>query len=228
VTIEILDWRHEQPNPPPLVRGKRKHLLRGGEVVVRDPSAIDGVVIHQTACTFAKARDQPTRHHRAFGVACHALAFRDRKVVLPNPLRWYVQHGNGFNPHTLGLEVEGLLPGLEDDPTTVPREDLETTWKRTPDELTDDLVATACEALRLLVELGRAEGMPIEWIYAHRQSGADRRSDPGQGTWRRVVLGYAVRVLGLKTDPARVVRNRKGKGGRPIPRAWDPAGVGRY
>ena len=32
----LIDWRDRQPNPPPRVRGKRKHLLAGGRVLERD------------------------------------------------------------------------------------------------------------------------------------------------------------------------------------------------
>jgi hypothetical protein len=229
--IEVLDWRDRQTNPPALVRGKRKHLLAGGKVVVRDPKTITGIVIHQTACTFGPSDNAERRHARALGVACHALAFRDRTVVLANPLRWYVQHGNGFNDYSLGLEIEGRCSGLVDDPTTAPREDLETTWGGPPDDVTDDVVAAARVALDELVRRGREEGMPLEYVWAHRQSGPDRRSDPGEELWRRVVLEHAVPVLGLRTQPGLVVVSKKQKARkspRPIPLAWDPAGIGRY
>ena len=66
--------------------------------------------------------------------------------------------------------------------------------------------------------------MPIEFIWAHRQSSASRRSDPGQSLWQEVVLAYAVPVLGLKTQPARIWGD-----GRPIPVEWQPdGGVGPY
>lgn len=224
--VAVLDLRSQQPNPPPLYRGKRKHRIRNGRVVLRDPKKITGVTIHQTACVFGPLNDLVVRHRRALGVACHALAFgRDRTVVLANPLRSYVYHGNGFNPDDLGLEIEGHFSGLLDDPSTTPRrEDLETVWNgKEPTKITVDIIETACEALRILVELGRSEGMPIEYIRAHRQSSGTRRADPGEGMWREVVLGYAVPTLGLKTQPRRAIGT-----GRPVPRAWDPAGVGRY
>lgn len=226
VGVALLDLRSQQPDPPPPVRGKVKHKIVRGHVVQRDPKKITGVTLHQTACLFGPKNDLVARHRRALGVACHALAFGvDRTVVLANPLRSYVWHGNGFNAFELGLEVEGHFPGLEDDPKTTPRrEDLATIWGgKTPTKITEDIVDTAREALRLLVELGRAEGMPIEFIHAHRQSSSTRRSDPGQGLWKAVVLEYAVPVLRLKTEPTRVVGD-----GRPIPLAWDPAGAGRY
>lgn len=229
--VEVLDWRDRQPNPPPLVRNKRKHKIdpRTRLVVERDPHDVDGIVLHQTACVFGPSDDAERRHRRALGVACHALAFRDATVVLANPLRWLVWHANGFNPRALGLEVEGLFPGLLDDPRTVPREDIATTWGGEPDELTEMLVATAQRALRELVERGRAEGMPIRYLWAHRQSSGSRRSDPGEEPWRRIAIEYGQRELGLELQPALALPSRSSGHGRPIPRAWDPAGgVGRY
>ncbi len=226
VGVALLDLRSQQPDPPPLYRGKRKHKLYRGKVVQRDPKKVTGVTIHQTACIFGPLKDPIARHRRALGVACHALSFGiDRTVVLANPLRSYVWHGNGFNAYELGLEVEGHFSGLLDDPRTTPRrEDIETMWNgKTPTQMTADILETACEALRILVELGRLEGMPIEYVHAHRQSSGTRRADPGEGIWRDLILGFAVPVLNLKTQPRRAIGT-----GRPIPRTWDPSAVARY
>ena len=222
MTVEVLDWRARQPNPPKLVRGKKKHRLDAhGLVVVRNIGDIDSITVHQTACTFGKAKGDPDRYHRAFGVACHALAFSDRRVVLPNPLLWHVNHGNGFNARALGLEIEGRFPGLKGKPGTL------ASTPETP--VTEDLVETAREALRQLVELGRGLGMPIRYAHAHRQSSPTRRSDPGEELWRRVVLEYGVPELGLVTQPQLVLlTGRPPEPGRPIPLAWDPQGVGKY
>lgn len=233
--IELYDWRSLQPNPPQLPKKKHRTERRreGGKlverVVERDPKTIDGIVIHQTACSFGPSDDADRRHRRALGVACHALAFRDGAVVLANPLRWAVLHGNGLNDRSLGLEIEGLFSGLEDDPATIPNEAKATAWGGEPDVVTELLVTCARHALRELVERGRAEGMPIRYVWAHRQSSGSRRSDPGQTLWRRVVLEYGVPQLGLFAQPALVLASRSSGPGRPIPKAWDPvAGVGRY
>ena len=224
--LRILDLLDSQPNPPPLVRGKRKHRVRRGAVVERKPSQVDTIMLHQTACTFGKRSDQLTRHHRALGVACHNLAFADGVMVRANPLSWYVYHGNGFNSRSLGVEAEGSFPGLMDDPDTPRREDLATHWgddgKMT--EVTDLLVETTCLAISDLVKRALIWGAEIRYIVAHRQGSANRRSDPGEGLWKRVVLDWAVPELGLETRPDWV----KGSG-YPVPKAWDSqAGVGRY
>lgn len=226
--VEVTDWRGLQPDPPPLVRGKRKHRVRrtmeAGRIVEhveeRDPKRIDGIVLHQTACSFGPSDDANARHRRALGVACHALAFRDGAVVLANPLRWTVLHGNGLNDRSLGLEVEGLYSGLEDDPSTLPDEAARSTWGGRPDVVSELLVAAGRRALRELVERGRAEGMPIRYVWAHRQSSRTRRSDPGAVLWRRLIVEYAQPVLGLVAQPSMVLQSKSSGPGRPIPAAW--------
>lgn len=223
----LYDLRAEQST------AHKKTRVRGGRTVRRKPEAVTGIVLHQTAVNFgvsphqvraADGDEDLALARRGLNVACHAIAFRRGFFVATHPLVHYVSHGNGFNRYTLGLEVDGRYSGLADDPATLPREDVRTTWGgHEPTELTARTLETARAALRWLVEAGRAEGMPIETIYAHRQSSATRRSDPGELLWRELVLGYAVPVLGLRTDPGLVVGS-----GRPVPAAWDPGGFGPY
>jgi hypothetical protein len=206
-TPTLLDLRAEQTNPPKLVRGERKHLVRNGSVVVRDPKTIDTICVHQTACFFGPANDPTAKHRRALDVACHALGFQDGTVALPNPLHWYVWHGNGFNSRSLGFEFEGVFPGL-----------------RKQRLLSPLALETARFGIHELVRLGREGGCPIQFIVAHRQSSSSRRSDPGQEFWEDVVLAYAVKVLGLVP-----IQSLKMGGGRPIPKEWDKeGGVGAF
>ena len=218
--IERIDLRPLQTDPAP----KTKVVL--GRTVMRAPHSITGIVIHQTAVEFGISREDLrlaggdpdlAQQRRALRVACHALAFREGWVVMGNDLRSYVWHANLLNSHTLGLEIEGNYAGIERDPSTA--------WRGArPSGPPDDLVVdTAREALRWLVDEGRRMGMPIEWVYAHRQSSLLRRNDPGETLWRRVVLDWGVPRLGLRTAPNLVVGD-----GRPIPEDWDPAGVGTY
>jgi hypothetical protein len=215
-----------------------KIKMAGSRPVIRDPSKINSVVVHQMAAEFGATKANVTKYgreqaiaRRALGIACHAAAFRDGQSVLATPATWYVQHGNGFNEHSLGLEIDGHHAGLADDPATVAiREDLKTTYGGTPTLLTDTLIAAARDALRWLVETARAEGCPLEWIYAHRQSSADRRSDPGELLWRAVVLDFAEPELGLRARPDvwLPASNPRNGPGKTIPIEWDPRGVGHY
>lgn len=215
--VPFIDLRHLQKDPHP------KSKVFGNRTVRRAVSAVTGVTLHQTAVKFSVTKAQIVSAgndrqlalaRRGLNVACHAMAFHDGFFVATAPLDWYIYHGNGFNAHDLGLEVDGLYPGLRGgrtwngDPATVP---------------TEQSIAAAREALRWLVETGRSMGMPIEFLHAHRQSSATRRSDPGQELWEALVLDYAVPVLGLKTRPAYVLGD-----GRPVPVEWDPNGVGKY
>lgn len=226
--IRILDLTSEQTNPP---TREEKFKVRRGRVVERNPRDVDSITLHQTACVFGLNKAVgPTRHHRALGVACHALAFRDGVVALPNPLAWYVNQGNGFNPRGLGLEVEGSFPGIPDDPSTPEREDLDTHAgdDARMTEVTDLLVETTRRAMLELVERAADWGAYLRYIHAHRQSSATRKSDPGWEVWVRTVLEYAVPVLGLQVDNT-LVLGKGAKRGRPIPLDWDPLrGEGSY
>jgi len=227
--VRHLDLCDEQKNPPPYkVRdGKKINIAQTarGKVVVRRPSDITGIGIHQTACVFgpAGASKADQRHRRALNVPCHALAFRDGTFVTAFPLEWYVYHGNELNAFSLGLEIEGHYPGLPDDPRTPAREDIKTTWKGKATPFDDLTVETSREALRYLVEEGRSRGMPIEWIWAHRQTNGSKPSDPGWEIWKHVVLDYGVPTLGLRTQP-----NQTWRDGKPIPAQWEPGATGRY
>lgn len=218
--VFLYDLREEQTNPPSKAN---KFKLVAGKVVHRAPSQVTGITIHQTAVHYSVADYQVAASdgdrelalaRRSLDVACHVMAFHDGFIAWPNPLDWYVYHGNGFNASELGIEIDGNYPGLIGGKT----------WNgKTPTEVTDDVVKAACAGIELLVREGRKMGMPIEYIHAHRQSSATRRSDPGEELWKRVVLDYAVPVLKLKTQPNLVLKD-----GRPIPKEWDVSGVGAY
>lgn len=234
--VPMYDLRARRVASSPKVRMVR------GRPFVRLPQAVDGIVLHQTAAPFGVADYQLRAAGgdrnlalatRATGVACHAMAFRSGFFTAATPLTWHVNHGNGFNSRSLGLEVDGLYSGLRDDPETTPRrEDIETTMgRREPTVITDATIAAARAALRWLVEAGRAEGMPIRYIWAHRQSSPSRRSDPGEAWWQLLAEEYAIPVLGLEAQRSLAIRSTSKKApgmGRPIPVEWSPLGSGRY
>ncbi len=227
--MPILDLRSQQSNPFPAKKDSKGNTIATSKVIKgktfeRDPKTIDGIVIHQTACVFGPANDLDRRNRRALGIPAHAVAFRDGTVVLPCPLSWYLYTSNGFNQRTLGLECEGQYPGLLDDPRTPKREDETSIWKgATPTPLDDTAIASFRLALKRLVEEGRDLGMPIKWIWAHRQSNGQKPSDPGQAIWQRIVLEYGVPVLGLTTRPADILGD-----GKPVPGAWDSSSIAPY
>lgn len=217
---ELYDLRAEQTDPP---KKRKKYKIQKDKVVKRGVKSISGITIHQTAVEFGVAAYQVEQARgdfqlalarRSLGVACHMMAFRNGIFAWAAPLDWYVFHGNKFNPTDIGLEIEGNYPGVIGGKT----------WNgKKASKVTDSIVLSACNALELIVTQGRSMGMPIKYIHAHRQSSATRRADPGEEIWKKVVLGFAVPYLGLETQPELVLSN-----GRPIPKEWDPDGVGTY
>lgn len=216
------DLRSQQSNPPAKAN---KFKIENGKVVERDMSDVDGVVLHQTAVWYGVSQNQinaaggdkhQALHNRGLDVACHAIAYGGQganledvcgHAIATNPLNWYVYHGNGLNSRSLGLEIEGDYPGLIGSSEEVP----------------DNIIQAAKDALRYLVEEGRRLGAPIKYLWAHRQSSDTRRGDPGEEIWKKVGLDYGVKVLGLETQPEKVWGS-----GYPIPVEWDPDGTGNY
>lgn len=218
--VKVFDLRSEQENPP---KAEKKFKLSAGKVVRRNVRAVTGITVHQTAVPYS-VRDYQVEAsdgnvtlalaRRALDVACHVMAFRAGFVAWVNPLDWYVYHGNGFNSIDLGIEIDGRFPGLIGTRT----------WDDKPATVVDKQVVNAARAgIELLVREGRALGMPIEFIHAHRQASQSRRADPGEELWKRVVTEWAVPKLGLKTEPLKTLKN-----GRPIPIEWDDDGFGNY
>jgi hypothetical protein len=212
--VKLYDLRREQSDPHP--KSKRD---RGGKTVRRTPAAIDSIVLHQTGVRFG-APDTDRLAARALGVACHAMAFREGFLAWPVEPLWYIHHADRLNARSLGLEVEGVYPGLIDGKTRAVDE--------TP--LTNEVVHAARMGIKLLVEEGRRCGCPIKYIFAHRQCDSWRRADPGEGLWRRVVVEYAVPELQLVAQPGDRFPHPKGatRKGKTIPTRWDPKGVGKY
>lgn len=216
----FFDLRNE---PVPFDKGSR-FRMKDGNVLRRNPAVVDGIVIHQTGVQFGVNDRQIDRAggdedlalaRRAKGIPAHAVSF-EGFYVKNYPLDFYCYHAGRLNRKTLGLEVDGLYPGVEGDLSTIWGGKTETTFTKGRQE-------AARAALRFLVEEGRQKGMPIKYIYAHRQSSKTRRADPGEEIWRKVVLEYGVPVLGLETRPTSIFGE-----GRVIPEVWDPNGSGMY
>jgi len=220
---EVVDLRSEQTNPP--VEKDKWKIDAKGKVVVRAPASVSGVMLHQTAVFYGVSSQQQAAsggdrhlalHRRGLNVACHAIAFDGQRAgvvcghgVATAPVAWYCYQANTANAESLGLEIEGAYPGTVTPGCVMPSQ---------------TVIDAARAALRYLVEEGRREGMPIRYVWAHRQSSASRRGDPGEALWKAVALEYGVKVLGLETQPARTWGD-----GRPIPVEWQPdGGVGRY
>ena len=214
----LLDLREQQVNPFPRKKSSDGKVINtskvvAGKTVERDPKKVTGIGIHQTACTFGPSNDRPKAHRRALGIPAHVTAFRDGVYVAAAPLTWYLYHGNDLNEFSLGLECEGVYPGLVGGKA----------WGGDPTPLDPVAIDTFRAALKWLVDEGRKAGMPIEFIWGHRQANGQKPSDPGEGIWKHVVVEYGCTQLGLKTQPEKFWRD-----GKTIPPQWDPRGVGKY
>lgn len=224
--VKVYDLTHLQKTRAPKTR------VRKGRTVKRDPGVVTGIVLHQTAVKFGVADYQirqaggdrsEAKRRRSLNVAGHAVVFRAGWVCLAHPVLSYVHHAGPLNTTTVGLEVEGVYPGLLDDPNTTPREDLLTLWKhKKPDKLDAITIAAARRAVVELKEQVAKAGGHLRYIYAHRQSSWSRRSDPGEALWKEVGE-WAVSTLGMKA-----LRDQTFGTGKPIPKEWSVYGVGKY
>jgi len=216
--LKVIDLSAEQTDfldyDPPHHKLVLDKLTKKQAVAVRKPQSIDGIVVHQTATAFGTTPNQVqaaggdrvlAKHRRALGVAAHMTAFDTGFAVLAHPLLWYVYHGNALNARSLGLEIEGSFPGEVG---------------AGPEKLVGPLLQAAKDGLAYLVLEGRRAGMPIRFIWAHRQSSQTRPNDPGEEIWRKIVLNYAERELGLISQPDLVM------GGKSIPDVWKKSGGG--
>ncbi|MEM7151549.1 MAG: N-acetylmuramoyl-L-alanine amidase [Myxococcota bacterium] len=215
--VKIYDLRSEQTSP------HRDSKQSNGRTLQRDVSTIDSIVIHQTGVKFGAEQYQIDMAggdrelalaRRSLTVACHVMAFHDGFLAWPTELSWHIYHANRLDGGSLGIEIDGNYPGLVGGKTNNGKD---ATY------VTDAVVSAAQRGVKLLYEEGKKLGCPIEYIYAHRQLSGSRRADPGEELWRRVVLDYAIPVLGLK--PRRDFTIDKG---RTIPTNWDPEGIGSY
>lgn len=214
-------------------RQKRSKLRwKIGHTVMRDPKTVKGICLHQTAVQFGarpshykQAKEMlkgtnPTRgdiERLAIAlrvvedVPSHALAMQSGDVVLRSPLEAFLYHANALNPISLGLEIEGLYDGVEVEGAHPP-----------PTPVT---IAAARRAVRELHTRGLEAGMPIEYIWAHRQSSGTRVGDPGSVLWEEVGI-WASDELGLKMEPLRTWESKRSGWGNPIPELWSgPKGI---
>ncbi len=222
----LIDLRTQRIASAPRIR-----MTPQGKPHQRAPTAVTGICLHQTAVRFGVSARQLASAggdravalaRRALDIAAHATVFHPDPagthgpLLVPcAPLAWHVNHANGMNPTTLGIEVDGLYAGVEDDPRTVWGDKPPTAW-------TDEMARAVFAMVEWLLAEARGAGMDIRFIYAHRQSSATRRADPGELIWRTVAL-RAVTELGLRMEPKRVWGS-----GLPLPAAWGIDGGGRY
>lgn len=190
------------PIPPMMDDGEPDAWARARP---RQISAVEGVCFHVTAVaggfgvssTLLRkhdgdedaarlARYTEQRHVRTY----HWITdHRGGRLIRKLPANVHSYASNGLNRKTIAHAYDAAVDGPFD-------------W---------DL---AVESIVAMVEAERADGVPLRYGYAHAQSSAHRRSDPGELYWRRAVIPAAARV-GLELRHEFAVGT-----GRPIPSAW--------
>jgi hypothetical protein len=211
----VIDQSHLHNNPPDRVPSRKDPTklisiveLRGKTAKVRDTKVVNAIGYHQMAVNIGVSAQQlkaaggdrfKARNLRAKRIAAHMCAFRDGTIIHNFPFLWHVYHGNGLNPFSYGLELEGIYDGDEN-----------------LDQTTDATMERFRDAVRFIVEFGAALGSDVHRGLAHRQVSKDRIGDPGAENWKEVAL-WAEKELGVYTEPNFTLGS-----GSPIPNEWDP------
>ena len=188
----------------------------------RDWSKVTGICLHQTACVLG---ERPARWDT---VGAHAGVTRSGQIILLHDFDKLVVHGNGWNAQTVGIEIDGLYAGLEDDPKTVVNEATRTTWDdpttavhEKPLILTSETVEAVSQLIRYICAEVEKHSGKIKALVAHRQASATRENDPGEAIWKKVALPMS-KELGLHDGgPGFKIGN-----GYAIPEQWDPTRKG--
>lgn len=228
--ISFYDLRDKQDFDYP--SNARKARFHGSAPLMRDPSTIDTIVVHQTGIEFGVSEHAIKKNKgdkalalatRALDVASHVMSFRSGFFVASHPLLAYLNSSGVLNARSCAIEIEGNYSGLEDDLETLAREDLKTIWKGQPTELTDKTIEASKEAIRFLVKEGKSIGINFKQIATHRQSSESRRADPGEAIYKKIILPIA-EELNLK-----ITINSFRKNARTVPKNWDEQnGIGEY
>jgi N-acetyl-anhydromuramyl-L-alanine amidase AmpD len=170
------------------------------------------------------------RLERYDAINVHFVVTRAGKILRLYDLDTATCHGNGWNNQTVGIEIDGLYAGQEDDPTTLVDESLLTTWndpttphRETPMQVTPEAMEAARNLVRWICEEVALNKGKVGVLVAHRQSSASRRNDPGEAIWRAVALPMMAE-LGLHSGGD----GFKLDDGYPIPEVWGGANGIKY
>lgn len=209
------------------LRGHHTPVLNGKIYFPRSRpwDQVRGVTLHQTACWMG---EKPERY---WHIGAHFAVTREGRIFRMADLDRLVIHGNGWNNQCVGIEVDGLYAGLEDDPNTIPNEALLTTWndpttkvRETPMKVTAESMTRLRQLLRwIYFEIARNGGAQ-KVLGAHRQSSGNRENDPGQAIWQSSAVPIQAELRLSDGGPGFFLTNppEHGGNGKPIPTAWNP------
>jgi hypothetical protein len=204
---EIRDVRTSVANLGPLPGGKNARgetwYKRDARASPRKRSAIDSIVLHHMA--FNRGNDLADY----LKVGAHYAVTADGQIAQLYDDLDFLNASNGFNGRSIAIEFAGNFPDHRF-----------RWWKPAKRTLPDRCYLTPAQvrAGRCLLATLKARFSGIEYVYAHRQSSANKANDPGPDVWYHVGE-WAIRELRL-TD--RAPRTHVGTG-QPIPTAWRTA-----
>ena len=202
-SITTFDLRHETNGIIPHSR-----IVRG-RTVMRPAASITGICIHQMGMDIEPTEGQLMHaggNHRLAKarsfreIPAHACASKDQFFSVHAELQHFLSHGHSFNRDTIALEIEGSYDEYIKD--------------KKRDELTENTILASREALSYLVRGGIEVGMPLKYIYAHRQAHRLLSRDPGEAIWREVVM-WGAETYDLEIRP----RHTRGDG-HAVPTTW--------
>lgn len=208
----------------PLVKSLKTGKLERYTPVRRPWLEVTGVTLHQTACNMGE------RIERYDTIGAHFAVLRSGRVLRMCDEDRIVYHAQGWNNRCVGIEVDGLYAGREDDPRTVHDEALASTWddpstptREKPMQVTDAAMRSTRMLVRWIAWRVAQHNGTLRVLCAHRQSSESRPNDPGEAIWRAVALPLHLE-LGLSDGgPGFKIGD-----GRAIPREWDGTRSERY
>jgi hypothetical protein len=162
--------------------------------------SIVGITLHQTACDFG--HEKPARWDT---LSAHMGANSEGDVLWVHDFEHIIWHANELNKPTVGLECEGLYPGILD-------------ANGEPQIVTPALTAGAQGAIRFICATVAAHGGKVLYLYAHRQTAKTRQADPGEELWQKVAIPMLSALNLSDGGPTFKIDN-----GRVIPQQWNPA-----
>jgi hypothetical protein len=139
----------------------------------------------------------------------HVGVTREGRAIICNDFTDMIWHAQRLSQISIGVEIEGNYYGVEGKKYTW--------WEPGggPHNLNDKMLI-ALDAVYDYIENWFDKFSSWMYVHAHRQSGKNRASDPGQEIWETVGKTWLLRS-GASDGGERFCVGK----GRPIPSAWD-------
>ncbi len=208
--------RSKQVPPPQNLVDRRAYTGTNKDYGPRTWLETYGICLHQTACHLGASK----RLDRCDKIGAHFVVYQTGAVFWLHDQDRIIEHGHGWNAHTIGIEIDGLFEGVLGEPSTL-WNDPDTPYVDKAMRPTTAQIEATKQLIRWNCDFIRKRGGRIRSLVAHRQSSATRPNDPGSESWQEISipmqreLGLSSGALGFKIGT-----------GRPIPESWDSSKKG--